>query len=533
MTAPQSAHGRLALTVCCLAVLMVGLDSTALNVALPVMRRELDASIAGLQWVVDAYNLVVAALMLLAGSVGDRTGRRRTLRAGVAAFVAGSALCGLAPGLDTLIGSRVVQALGGAVIAPVSLSVITHTFPDRAERSRAIGMWSGTFGIGLAVGPLVGGVLVAAEGWRSIFWINVPVGLAVLALSARHLPESRTPAPRRTDPLGQFLVIALLGCLTYAVIDAPHRGWASPVVLGCLAVAAASLTTLIPYEHRRRDPLIELGFFRSVPFTGSVVVSLAAFAALGGFLFLSTLYLQDVRGLSALSAGLWMLPMPVATVLLAPVAGRLVARHGPRLPLVLAGLATVLSGLSFAVLHAGSSVALLLLAYGLFGAGVGLVDVPATGLAVAGMPRARAGVASAISTASCRVGVSVGVAVMGAVLSAGLGRTPGTGDAAVFADATRPAWWIVTGCGAVVAILGVLVTGPRARGTAREASAGEAPVEEPQATEAPAGPRGTRSRTAPGAPGGIPGNSLPKASRRAGIETLHGVEENFLPPRDV
>ncbi|MBB5118764.1 MFS transporter [Streptomyces eurocidicus] len=521
MTMLKSARGRLALTVCCLAVLMVGLDSTALNVALPAMREELGASIAGLQWVVDAYNLVVAALMLLAGSVGDRTGRRRTLRAGVAAFVVGSVLCALAPGLDTLIGSRVVQALGGAVIAPVSLSVITHTFPDAAERSRAIGMWSGTFGIGLAVGPLVGGVLVAAEGWRSIFWINVPVGLAVLALSARHLPESRTPTPRRTDPFGQLLVIALLGCLTYAVIEAPHRGPASPVVLGCLAVAIASLTVLIPYERRRDEPLIELGFFRSVPFSGSVAISLAAFAALGGFLFLSTLYLQGVRGLSALSAGLWMLPMPVMTVLLAPVAGRLVARYGPRLPLVLAGLATVLSGLSFTVLHAGSSVALLLLAYGLFGAGVGLVDVPATGLAVEGMPRARAGVASAISTASCRVGVSLGVAVMGAVLSAGLGHAPGTGDAARFMDATRPAWWIVTGCGAFVAILGVLVTGARARGTARAAAE----------REAPAGP-GTAGAGS-GARGGIPGNRLRNTVRPAGIETLHTVKENPLPSRKM
>ncbi|WUS42227.1 MFS transporter [Kitasatospora sp. NBC_01250] len=463
-------RGRLILLISSLAVLMVGLDSTALNIALPALERHLHASVCGLQWVVDSYNLVVASLMLLASSTGDRVGRRRTFRAGLLLFGLGSALCGLAPGTGSLIGFRVVQALGGAMLAPVSLSVITHTFTDRAERSRAIGAWSCAFGLGLALGPLAGGVLVAGGGWRSVFWINVPIVLALLLLTRRFLPESRSAATRRADLPGQALVIALLGTLTYAVIEAPHRGWGSAPISCCLAVAALALAGLICWERRRRDPLIELRFFRSAPFSGSVIVSLAGFAALGGFLFITTLYLQDVRGLSALPAGLWMLPMPVMTVVFAPIAGRLVARRGPRLPMVLAGAAIAVSGLLFAACHVESSVVLLLVAFGLFGAGIGLVDVPATGLAVDGMPRTQAGVASAITMVSCRVGVALGVAVIGAVLSAGLHGSPQAASTAGFLAASRAAWWVVTGCGVVVCGLGALVTGRWARQTARTAA---------------------------------------------------------------
>ncbi|GAB2729508.1 MFS transporter [Kitasatospora kifunensis] len=466
----STARGKLILLISALAVLMVGLDSTALNIALPALERHLHASVSGLQWVVDTYNLVVASLMLLASSTGDRVGRRRTFRAGLLLFGLGSVLCGLASGLPSLIGFRGVQALGGAMLAPVSLSVITHTFTDRAERSRAIGAWSCAFGLGLALGPLVGGVLVAVGGWRSVFWINVPVVLALLVLTGRFLPESRTPNARPADLPGQALVIALLGALTFAIIEAPHRGWGTPLICCCLALAAAALAGLIRWERRRPEPLIELRFFRSAPFSGSVIVSLAAFAALGGFLFITTLYLQNVRGLGALPAGLWMLPMPVMTVVFAPVAGQLVARRGPRLPMVLAGLAIALSGLMFAACHVESSVVLLLVGYGLFGAGVGLVDVPATGLAVDGMPRARAGVASAITMVSCRVGVCLGVAVIGAVLSAGLHGSPQAASTAGFLAASRAAWWVVTGCGGVVCVLGALVTGRRARRTARTAA---------------------------------------------------------------
>ncbi|MEU1818904.1 MFS transporter [Streptomyces roseifaciens] len=389
----NSARGRLVLTICCLATLMVGVDSTAVSVALPALEGSLGASVRGMQWVIDAYNLVVASLMLLTGAMGDRFGRRRTLLAGYAVFTVGSALCGVASGLDGLIGFRVLQALGGAMLGPVSLSVIT---------------------------------------------------------------------------------------LTYAVIQAPRQGWGALPVAGALAAAAVALVCLVPYERRCSDPLIDPRFFRSLPFSGSVAVSLASFAALGGFLLISSLYLQDVRGLSALSAGLWLLPMPVMTVLLAPVAGRLTGGRGARLPLLLAGAAMGLAGLMCAAFHADDSVVPLLVAYALFGAGIGLVDVPATALAVSGMPRSHAGVASGVTMATCRVGASLGVAVFGAVLSSGLhGGSPVGAGTAGFADAARPAWWIIAGCGAAVVMLGALVTGRRAERSARETAARLFPDGEP------------------------------------------------------
>ncbi|KNB54264.1 MFS transporter [Streptomyces caatingaensis] len=448
---------------------MVGLDSTALNVALPAVQRELHASVAGMQWTLDAYNMLVASLIMFAGSAADRTGRRRVLLAGFALFSAGSALCGLASSTGELIAFRAVQGLGGAALAPVSLSVISHVAPDRARRARAIGVWTASFAIGMAAGPLLGGVLVSAAGWRSVFWINLPVGLGALVLAARRLPESRAAVRRRFDVVGQLLVIALLGPLTYAIIDAPHRGFRAPAVLAAVAVAAGALAGLVAYERRRADPLIDPRFFRSAPFSGAVVVSLGAFAVLGGYLFLGTLYLQDARGLSPLAAGVWTLPLPLATVACAPLAGRLLARRGPRPPLVLAGAALTAGTLLPALSGPGPAALPFLAGSACVGAGIGLVDVPATHLAVAGMPPDRAGVASAVSTTSCRVGVSLGVALAGAALAASLpaGAAPGL---TAFTTAAGPAWWLLTGCAALVLSLGALVTGARARATAHRAS---------------------------------------------------------------
>ncbi|WP_369382840.1 MFS transporter [Streptomyces sp. cg36] len=474
MTGLGSARARLLVLVCCLAVLMVGLDSTALNVALPAMQRQLHTSVSGMQWVVDAYNLVVAALILLTGSTGDRVGRRRVFMAGAALFAVGSTLCALASSLECLVGFRVIQALGGVMIAPASLSLITHAFPDQAVRSRAIGIWSAAFGTGLALGPIIGGALVASAGWRSIFWINVPVAALAVVLSHRFVAESRAARARRADPVAQLLVIVLLGSVSYGVIEAPRNGWTSGLIVGCLAVAVAALAALVVWERRRDEPLVETRFFRSVPFSGSVVVSLASFAALGGFLFVNTLYLQDVRGMSALAAGLWMLPMAAMTVVCAPLAGRLAGRSGPRVPVVLSGAAMALSGLLLAVCHAESSGVALCVAYALFGASIGLVDVPATALAVAGMPREQAGTASAITMSSCRIGVALGVAVFGSVLAEGLHRTTGHAarPMAGFLAAAQPIWWLVVGCGLVVGLLGVLVSGAWATSTAREAVTG-------------------------------------------------------------
>ncbi|RPK52338.1 MULTISPECIES: MFS transporter [Streptomyces] len=468
----------LVLAICCMSLLIVSLDNTVLNVALPSMRRELHASVAGMQWTIDAYTLVLASLLILMGSTADRIGRRKVFTIGLAVFVLGSLLCSVAPSLGWLIVFRTVQAIGGAMLNPVAMSIITNTFTEPAERARAIGIWGAVAGISMAAGPLIGGVLTDSVGWRSIFWINVPVGLFALALTLRWIPESRAERPRRPDPVGQLLVMALLGSVTYGIIEGPAAGWSSGLILGCGAVAVASLVGLVAYEQRRTEPLIDPRFFRSVPFSGATVMAVSAFSGMAGFLFLNTLYLQDVRGLDALDAGLYMLPMAACTILAAPVAGRLVAARGPRLPLLIAGVAMAVSGLLFAAFSAETSTSLMFTGYVLFGLGFGMVNAPITNTAVSGMPRSQAGVAAAVASTSRQTGSTLGVAVIGAVLAAGMA---GGRD---FESATGPAWWIITLCGAFVLVVGAVSSGPWAMATAERTAR---TLEPPHADRAPAG----------------------------------------------
>jgi EmrB/QacA subfamily drug resistance transporter len=457
---PELSHRRrlLVLTICCFSLLMVGLDTTALNVALPAMQRGLDASTAGLQWSIDAYTLVLASLLMLSGSTADRIGRKKVFLTGLVLFALGSLLCSLAPSLELLVVFRMVQAVGGSMLNPVAMSIITNTFTDPRGRARAIGVWGAVVGISMAAGPLVGGLLVESVGWRSIFWVNLPIGLAALLLTLRFVPESRAPRARRPDPVGQVLVIVLFGSLTYAIIEAPESGPAT--VLPFAAIALAGLLGLLWYEPRRDEPLIDLRFFRSVPFSGATLVAICAFAGLGGFLFLSTLYLQNVRGLDALHAGLWMLPMAVPMFLCAPLSGRLVGTRGPRLPLLVAGATMTVSGVLFAAFEAETSDGTLFLGYVLFGIGFGFVNAPITNTAVSGMPRAQAGLAAAVASTSRQLGQTLGVAVIGAVLASGIGAGSYRGS---FVTAAVPGWWILAGCGALVLVLGAVSSGAWAR----------------------------------------------------------------------
>lgn len=460
---PELSHRRrlLVLAICCMSLLIVSLDNTVLNVALPSMQRELHASTSGLQWTIDAYTLVLAALLMLAGSTADRIGRKRVFMTGLVVFGVGSLLCSLAPDLELLVVFRTVQAVGGSMLNPVAMSIITNTFTDPRERARAIGAWGAVVGISMAAGPLVGGLLVESVGWRSIFWVNLPVALAALVLTARFVPESRAPKARRPDPVGQILVIALFGALTYAIIEAPVSGLAT--VLPFAVVALAALLGLLWYEPRRTEPLIDLRFFRSAPFSGATVIAISAFAALGGFLFLSTLYLQNVRGLDALHAGLWMLPMAAPTFLCAPLSGRLVGTRGPRLPLLIAGTAMTVGSVLFAAFEAETSDVTLVIGYVLFGIGFGFVNAPITNTAVSGMPRAQAGVAAAVASTSRQLGQTLGVAVVGALLAAGVGSSSYR-DA--FVPAARYGWWVLVVCGAAVLALGAVTSGRWARRTA-------------------------------------------------------------------
>ncbi|MCX5100586.1 MFS transporter [Streptomyces sp. NBC_00053] len=490
---PELSHRRrqLVLAICCMSLLIVSLDNTVLNVALPSMQEELHATVAGMQWTIDAYTLVLASLLMLAGSTADRIGRRKIFKIGLVLFTLGSLLCSVAPNLESLVAFRMVQAVGGSMLNPVAMSIITNTFTDPRERARAIGVWGGVVGISMAAGPVIGGLLVDSVGWRSIFWVNLPVGLAALLLTWRYVPESRAPKPRRPDPVGQLLVIGLLGSLTYAIIEAPSAGWTSARILAFATLAACSLVGLLLYEPRRAEPLIDLRFFRSAPFSGATVIAVSAFAALSGFLFLNTLYLQNVRGLSALHAGLYMLPMAALTFVCAPLSGRLVGNRGPRLSLLVAGVAMTACGLLFAAFDAETDNVLLFTGYVLFGLGFGMVNAPITNTAVSGMPRSQAGVAAAVASTSRQIGGTLGVAVIGAVLAAGVagtGSPRGAAYAEAFVDASKPAWWILAGCGLCVLLVGALTSGRWARETAlRTARRLERPADVPAGDQTSAG----------------------------------------------
>jgi EmrB/QacA subfamily drug resistance transporter len=472
MRAPTVAHRQVApdrrrrlliLVICSMSLLVVGLDATIVNVALPAVQRSFHSALSGLQWTVDAYTLVLASLLMLSGSTADRLGRRRVFQAGLAVFSLGSLLCALAPSLELLVGFRMLAAIGGAMLTPVAMSILRNVFEDPRERAQAIGVFAAMFGISMALGPVLGGFLVSAISWRAIFLVNLPVGLAAIALAALFVPESRAPRPRRLDPVGQVLVIAALAALTYAIIEAGRVGFGAVRIVILLALALGCFAALVLCELRRREPLLEVRFFTSAPFAGASAIAVCLSAALGGFLFMTTLYLQDVRGLSPLHAGLYMLPTATTIIVFAPLSGRLVGRFGARPSMVTGGLAVVASGLMLTGLDPATSVPFLLGAYAVFGFGFALVSPPIANTAVSGMPPAQAGVAAAVATTGRQAGLTLGVAVLGAVAGGGLAGGIGPG----FAHATRPGWWIVAALGLAVTALGYLTTTGWARETAR------------------------------------------------------------------
>src|SRR5215470_4124930 len=344
MPEPSQRHRLLVFAICCASIVVVVMDISIVNVALPAMRRDLHTSVPGLQWTVDAYTLVLASFLVLAGSIADRAGRRRIFQVGLAGFGLGSLLCGLSPGIGWLIAARVLQAGGGTMLNPVALSIVAGTFPDRAERARAIGVFGSVSGLALGLGPILGGFLVDSLGWRSIFWVNVPIVTAAIVGAALFVPESRAARARRFDPVGQTLVMLVLGSVVYSIIESGGLGWTSPVILGLFAVAVLGVLGILVYEPRRVDPLLELRLFRSVPFSAAILMAIFGFCGFGAFLFVATLYLQDVRGMSVLTAGLCLLPVGVLIVVLSPLSGRLVGARGPRLPLVVSGAALALGG---------------------------------------------------------------------------------------------------------------------------------------------------------------------------------------------
>ena len=455
-------HPNFVLAICCMSLLLVGMDVTIINVALPAIQRDLHASLAGLQWIVDAYTLVLASFLMLSGSMSDRFGRRRIFQIGLTLFLAGSLLCSLTHTIGGLTFFRALQGLGASMLNPVALSIIANAFQQPRDRARAIGVWGVVGGAALAVGPLLGGALTQTIGWRSIFWINVPIGVAAVALTALFVPESKASRARPFDPAGQALVILALASLTYAVIEGPRRGWTSALIEGLFAVSAAALAGLLVYEPQRTDPLLDVRFFRSVPFTSAIVLAVCAFSCYAGLLFLNALYLQQVRGYSPSRTGFCTLPLALLMMLTAPLSGHLVGTRGPRPSVLVGGAGLTLGTLILTRLSVDTPILLLLAAYALFGVGMGMINAAITNSAVAGMPLAQAGVAAAVASTGRQVGAALGVAVAGTVVSS----SHATG--ADFARATHPIWWIMTGAGVLALLLGWASTTPWAHASAEQ-----------------------------------------------------------------
>ena len=463
----SSKRRYLVLAICCMSLFIVGLDVTIVNIALPTIKDDFHAQLSDLQWIIDAYTLVLASFLMLAGSTADRLGRRRIFRIGLILFTLGSLMCSLAPSLSWLIVARVIQALGGSMLNPVAMSIITNTFTDAKERAKAIGVWGAVFGLSMALGPVVGGTLVSAIGWRSIFWVNVPVGLAALVLTTLFVPESKAPRARRVDPVGQILVIITLAGATSAIIEGPRRGWGSGVIIGLFALAFLAVIALVAYENRRAEPLIDPRFFRSAPFSGATVIAVCAFMCLSGFLFLNALYLQDSRGYSAVHAGLMTLPMAVASLIFSPISGRLVGSRGTRLPLLIASVCLIATALIMAQFTPTTSLWIVTTAYALMGLGFGFVNAPITNTAVSGMPRTQAGVAAAVASTSRQVGSSLGVAIFGSILASGTS----------FTHESHVCWYVALCCAVVIGLLGIITTGSAAKASAERTAALFAPAD--------------------------------------------------------
>ncbi|HEY8319100.1 MAG TPA: MFS transporter [Amnibacterium sp.] len=442
-------HPQLILVICCLSLFIVTLDATVTNVALPSIGKDLHAGVASLQWTLDAYTLTIASFLVLAGSSGDRFGRRRVFQTGLVIFGVGSILCSLAVSDGMLIGSRVLQAIGGSMLNPVSLSIVTNTFTDKRRRARALGVWGAISGVSLGFGPLVGGILVDTIGWRSIFYVNVPIVIAAVALTALFVPESKSDRVRRFDPVGQLLIIVGLAGIVFAIIEGPQLGWGSPLTIGAFVVGLAALLAFVPYELHHDDPLIDPRFFASIPFSSAILAAIAAFGSWGAFLFTNTLALQDARHLSPVMTGLLFMPAGVLILLTSPISGRLVGTRGTRLPMTLSGLIIAAAAVLLTFTTATSPIALILVIFAMFGAGFGLVNAPITNTAVSGMPNSQGGAAAAITSTGRQVGTALGIALAGTVTGA-------SGSAKVgpsFVVDAHPLWWTIMAAGAAIVVI--------------------------------------------------------------------------------
>ena len=413
-----SSRRRLAvLATVCLAVFAINLDTTIVNVAVPDLARQLHATTRDLQWIVDGYNLAFAALVLTAGSIGDRFGRRPVLLWGLTGFAVASAVGALCTSAGPLITVRFVMGAFAALIYPTTLSIITNLYPVRSERAKAIGVWGAVTGLGVAVGPVTGGVLLAHFWWGSVFLALVPVALVATALTLRLVPESSDPKAARLDLPGLLTSSAAISLLVYTIIEAPNRGWGSATTIGSFLATAALVALFVTVERRREHPMLDVSLFRTPAFSAASGAVTVAFFALFGFIFLVTQYFQFVRGYGTVSTGVRILPVAATIALGSVVGARLAGRIGTRV-IVVAGL--VMFGTAFAWISSSPlhmpylQIAAQMV---LMGTGLGLTTAPATESILSVLPAAKAGVGSAVNDATREAGGTLGVAVIGSIFT--------------------------------------------------------------------------------------------------------------------
>jgi EmrB/QacA subfamily drug resistance transporter len=449
----------------CFALFMIMLDNTVVNVALPSIQRDLDATLSGLEWTVNGYTLSFAVLLATGGRLGDIFGRRLMFLVGVVIFAASSATAGLALDTTSLVASRVVQGVGAALMMPATLSIVTDAFPAE-ERGKAMGTWAGVSALALAVGPVLGGFLTEHVSWRAIFYLNIPVAVGAVAAALFAVRESRdTTVGRRVDYLGVAILTASLTALILALVEGNAWGWGSTEIVALLVGAGIGLVAFVEVELRVRSPMVEFHFFADRNFLGAVVVALiVSFAMLGVFFFLA-LYMQNILGYSALEAGVRFLPSTLMIVLVAPLAGRAADRIGSRW-LIVAGLAIVATSLyTFSGIAVDSSYGELLPGFMLLGIGIALTMSPMTSAAMNAVAVEKAGIASGVLSMFRMVGGSLGVAVTGAIFQGAVGN-PATATPAEFVDALGHAMSI----SAVVALGGAVIAAAAIRTKRRRVS---------------------------------------------------------------
>jgi EmrB/QacA subfamily drug resistance transporter len=422
---PEHVHRRrwAILAVLCLSLVLIVMDNTILNVALPSLVNDLGATNSQLQWIVDSYVLVFAGLLLTAGALGDRFGRKGALSLGLLIFGLGSVASTLVDSATGLIVTRAIMGLGGAFIMPATLSILTNVFRDPRERARAIAVWAGCAGLGVAIGPVVGGLLLEHFSWHSVFLINVPVIILALVAGWYLVPTSRDPNAPRIDVLGAVLSIAGLVALVWSLIEAPRYGWTDPVTLIGFAVAAVLLTAFILWELHTEQPMLDMRFFRNPRFSAAnSAITLTFFAMFGSF-FLLTQYLQFVKGYSPLEAGVRLIPMAFVMMVVAPISARLVERVGTKV-VVGSGLAIASGGLLLmSTLDTSTAYSGILFRMAVLALGMGLVMAPATEAVMGSLPPEKAGVGSAVNDTTREVGGALGVAVIGSLVSTAYAST--------------------------------------------------------------------------------------------------------------